>query len=147
MKHTFGGMICEISGLKEKMKVNHNYRTSEFYVGLYNFQVTISPRRTNEQHLGIFIQIVKGQFDGQLLWPFKGKISFTLINQTNEKQSIFKEFSTDNELAFQKYTNSRNTIGFSNLATHQTLLKDEYSKGDTIKIKILVQIDAPPCRI
>ena len=147
MKNTFGGIVCEIPGLKEKIKINQTYKTKEFYVGLYNFQATIYPRRNNEQHLGIFIQIVRGQFDDKLIWPFSGKISFILLNEANEDTSITNEFVTANEKAFQKYTGSTNNLGFDKLVTHETLVKDEYSKGDTIRIKILIQFNAPQCKI
>ena len=147
MKHTFGGIICEISGFREKMKTNQSYKTKEFYVGLYNFQATIYPRNDNQEKLGIYIQIVRGQFDDKLVWPFRGILSFTLMNKSKEENSITRRYTIGNESAFQRYTRNDNLVGINNLATHQTLLKDEYSKGDTIKIKILVQFDYPTCKI
>ena len=102
MKLTFGGIIYEITGLREKLKINQTYRTKEFYVGLYNFQATVYPRMNNEEKLGIFIQIVSGHFDDKLVWPFSGRISFTLMSQVNETNSVTNSFDTKNEAAFQK---------------------------------------------
>ena len=143
MKLTFGGITCEIPGLREKLKRDQTCRSKEFYVGLYNFQAIIYPRKNNEEKLGIFIQIVRGQFDDKLVWPFSGRISFTLMSQINETNSVTNSFDTKNEAAFQKFTRSDNIHGYHNFATHQILLKEEFSKGDAIRIKILVQFDLP----
>ena len=149
MKHTFGGIICEVPGVREKIKINRTYKTDEFYVGLYSFQADIYPRNDNKENFGIFIQIVRGQFDDKLIWPLRGKISFTLMNQINESNSITNTFAitTDNQDAFQRYSSNSTSRGYPNFATHQTILKDEFSKGDTIKIKIMVQLDVPPSKI
>ncbi|KAI6654366.1 hypothetical protein LOD99_763 [Oopsacas minuta] len=142
MKYTFGGIIFELPGIKDKMKTNQSYKTMEFYVGLYKFQGTIYPNYNNDKNLGIFIQIVRGKFDEDIIWPFSGKISITLLNKVNEDNSISKNFITEGESAFKKFFHESTAIGINKFATHDTISKNEYSGGDSIKIKILIQFDA-----
>ncbi|KAI6654368.1 TNF receptor-associated factor 4-like [Oopsacas minuta] len=145
MKCTFGGIIFELPGIKDKMKTNQNYKTMEFYVGLYKFQGTIYLNHNNDKNLGIFIQIVKGKFDEDIIWPFSGDISITLLNKVNEHNSISSTFTTKGESAFKKFCHDSKPIGINKLATHDTISRNEYSGGDSIKIKILIQFDAQQC--
>ena len=41
-----------------------------------------------ESHISLFFGIMKGEFDDDLQWPFTGKITITLVNQTGGKDKI-----------------------------------------------------------
>ena len=144
MKYTCGGIVFELPGIQEKLKSNRTYQITEFYAGLYKFQGTIRSKHNNENKIGVFVQIQKGKFDDDVIWPFCGKISISLVNKIDEKLSVFHSFRTEGNCSFEKvrYDCSPGAHGFPNFATNETIMKEEYSKGDSIKIKILVQIDA-----
>ena len=137
-----GGIVFELPGIKEKMKSDQAYKITEFYAGLYKFQGVIHSNSDNENKIGVFVQTQRGKFDDDVIWPFCGKVSISLINKTNENISnISNSFSTEGHPAFGKDGYNCNAIGYPNFATHETILKEEYSKGDSIKIKILIKID------
>ena len=143
MKYTCGGIIFELPGIKEKMKSNQTYQITEFYAGLYKFQGTIRSKHNNENKIGVFVQTQRGKFDDDVIWPFCGTISISLINKIDEKLSVLYSFRTEGNPAFDRVMfRCHDAHGYPNLATHDIIKKEEYSKGDSIKIKISVQFDA-----
>ena len=42
-------------------------------------------------HLGVTIHLMRGEFDDQLKWPFRGDITVQLLNQEEDKDHIMKE--------------------------------------------------------
>ena len=142
MKYTCGGIIFEIPGIKEKMKNNRTYQITEFYAGFYKFQGSIYSKYNNENKIAVFVKIQRGNFDNDVIWPFCGKVSISLINKTDESLSVLRSFRTEGDSAFGKGGHNCNAVGFPDFTTHETILREEYSKGDSIKIKLLVQFDA-----
>ena len=143
MKYTHGGFVFELPGIKEKLKSNRQYEKTEFYVGLYKFQGSIHFKYNNENKLAVFVQIKRGDFDRDVIWPFCGKVSITLINKANENLSPSSSFRTEDHPAFEKGGNNRKATEFIQFAViHENILKEEYSKGDSIKIKVSIQFDA-----
>ena len=136
-----GGIVFELPAIKEKMESDQAYKITDFYAGLYKFQGVIHSRFNNENKIGVFVQTQRGKFDDDVIWPFCGKVSISLINKTNENPSVLRSFSTEGSSAFERYDDNNGAHGFKDFATHETILKEEYSKGDSIKIKILIKID------
>ena len=147
MKYTCGGIVFELPAITEKMKSDQAYKITEFYAGLYKFQGVIRSRSNNENKIGVFVQTQRGKFDSDIIWPFCGKVSISLINKTNENSSVLRSFSTEGNSSFERCDDNSLAHGFKDFATHETILKEEYSKGDSIKIKILIQFDAQRAKL
>ena len=144
-KYTSGGIIFELPKINEKIsvKTTQSYPINEFYVGLYKFQGTIRANHKDQKTIAVFIQSQRGDFDRELIWPLTGKYSVTLISKLDETSSI----SSNGTFTFKKDSTGI-SYACSNglwLATHETVMKEKFSKGDSIKIKILVQFDAQSC--
>ena len=142
MKYTCGGIVFELPGIKEKIKNDRTYQITAFYVGFYKFQASIYSKFNNENMIAVFVKIQRGTFDNDVIWPFCGKVSISLINKADENLSVLRSFRTEGNSAFEKGGHNCNPVGILDFATHETILKEEYSKGDSIKIKFLVQFDA-----
>ncbi|VEL44004.1 unnamed protein product [Protopolystoma xenopodis] len=41
-------------------------------------------------HLGLFVRLVPGRFDGQLVWPFDQEIALTLLDQTEARDDVYR---------------------------------------------------------
>ena len=39
-------------------------------------------------HLSVFVHLMRGEFDDQLKWPFRGKIIVGLVNQEEDKDHV-----------------------------------------------------------
>ena len=45
-------------------------------------------------HVSVYVQIIQGQFDGILTWPYEGSITFEIINWKNDKahKTVYVDF-------------------------------------------------------
>ena len=65
------------------------WRSSAFYshVGGYKMCLLVLPNAqvdsAGNHYLGVFMQMLKGEFDDQLTWPFYGKVVVRLVNQVD----------------------------------------------------------------
>ena len=41
-------------------------------------------------HVSIFVRAIKGQYDENLNWPFKGKVKFELMNQLGDNSHLLR---------------------------------------------------------
>ena len=95
-------------------------------------------------HVTVSTCIVRGEYDDQLLWPFRGDILVQLLNQTTDKDEghhedvIHYNNSTPNKYAGKKITpflNSRNPgWGHAKFISNRNLKK--YLKDDCLKFRI-----------
>ena len=115
MKYTCGGIIFELPGIEEKMKNGRSYLIPEFYAGFYKFQGTIETKYNNENKIAVFVQVQRGKFDDDVIWPFRGKVSISLINKTDEKLSVLRSFRTEGDSAFEKVVATVMLLGFQTL--------------------------------
>ena len=115
----------------------------------YKLKVRVAPNGdgTNENtHLSVYIIVMKGEYDAMLTWPFKGKVTFTLIDQQEdlvERQNITHHFTTNNapeSFARPKSDDSNFGLGFSQFVSHQALYSRRYIVDDTL----FLQVDVGP---
>ena len=52
-------------------------------------------------HLSFFFVVMRGPFDGLLTWPFKQKVTLTLLNQTGKKHVLDSFHPNPNLSSFQ----------------------------------------------
>ena len=68
----------------------------------------------NEEYLGLFIHLMKGENDDILDWPFEGKIFLTVKNRDSNRlhrEDFNDTIVTTNSEAFQRPTVHRNEVG------------------------------------
>jgi len=86
---------------------------------------------------------VQGDYDDILPWPFKQKVTFTLIDQHKQTQHITESFRPDPaSSSFQKPTVAMNVASGSPLfVAHKTLESDsKYFKNESLFFKVVVDI-------
>ena len=96
----------------------------------------------DSRHAGLFIGMMKGEYDNILKWPFSAIISLTILDQSNgeDPHHISGTFVTDkNQRAFQKpNTAVQHDIlyGYAEFAPIDMICNPRYSRDDTVMIKI-----------
>ena len=139
----------KISGMKNKISQKKcNYYSDPFYVGLYKFQGFIDWDYSRDDHIGLFLYIMKGEWDDELKWPIKYKSSLVLINQLDSGNNHHGEFEiTGTKLGkeskcFEKPKSFRNerSYGYSKFISQADILGEEYCKDDSIELNISVEL-------
>ena len=115
----------------------------------YKFFMRIYPKGDDGgdgRHIGLFVGMMKGDFDNRLKWPFCGRISLSMLDQSNDAHSLCNDVSgtfmaNRNLGAFQKpaATGRYTTLyGYEKFAPIAMVCTPQYAKDDTGMIKIKI---------
>lgn len=100
-------------------------------------------------HISVFFVMMKSEHDDLLPWPFKQKVTISLLNQETPSDSsshITQSFMPDaKSSSFQKPTKDMNIAsGFPKFALRSVLSDKRYSSNDTIYFKVKVDLSDIP---
>ncbi|XP_072885574.1 TNF receptor-associated factor 3-like isoform X4 [Hemitrygon akajei] len=99
-------------------------------------------------HLSVFFVVMRGEYDSLLTWPFRQKVTLTLLDQGLGKGHVSDTFKPDpNSSSFGRPQGEMNVASGCPLFVAQTVLENknrQYIKDDTIFIKITVDVSDPP---
>ena len=77
-----------ISDFSEKKKANEKWISSPFYTHSrgYKFRLVVFPNGDGSRsHLSVYAQLMRGEYDNELEWPFEGDIRVELLNWRADK--------------------------------------------------------------
>ena len=143
-----GRLEWNVKEVKQKIENKDITDSDPFYVGLYKCQCSIYWNRNNTGNVGVFIHIMRGDFDEKLHWPIRYRYTFVLINQVNSKDNlVYSNEVTKKDL--EKYPNSlkrptehRNSdaLGTRSLISNTEILEEKYYKQDSVTLHISVEV-------
>lgn len=121
-----------------------------FFTSQYGYKLRLKAYlngrdRGKGSHLSLYIIIMKGDYDALLEWPFKQKITFYLIDQSDQNNHRTHQLSPNRSLPNIKVVFNRPTVkenlGIGNpcFVPHEALTTGDYVKDDTIFIKAIVE--------
>ncbi|XP_069765726.1 TNF receptor-associated factor 3-like isoform X2 [Narcine bancroftii] len=95
-------------------------------------------------HLSVFFVVMRGEYDSLLPWPFRQKVTFTLLDQGPRKDHVSDTFKPDpNSSSFGRPQREMNVASGCPLFVSQTVLENKnhhFIKDNTIFIKITVDV-------
>lgn len=97
-------------------------------------------------HLSLFFVIMKGDYDALMPWPFRQKVTLSLMDQESGRRHLTDTFRPDpTSNSFKKPVGDMNVASGCPLFVTQDALEGvKYLKEDTIYIKITVDtLDLP----
>ncbi|TRY79633.1 hypothetical protein TCAL_12385 [Tigriopus californicus] len=95
-------------------------------------------------HMSVYIKILPGEFDSILKWPFKHTVSFSLLDQNEDRKqacNIVESFIPDPSWPnFQRPSRQPDQLGFGfpKFVPHDMMESRDYIKDDSLYIKIRV---------
>ena len=113
----------------------------------YRMQVEIYPNGYDDgkgTHVSVYVNILKGDNDAVLNWPFVGKVTFKLLNQLADENHYFKiiSFDRDHDIRVEYGLGDNQFIHHLQLP-YDPLNKTEYLKDDSLYFKVSVEVDKP----
>ena len=93
-------------------------------------------------HLSVFVHLMRGEFDDMLSWPFTGKITLTIIDQSEAKQHVSETLEGNATIAaFHRPTTSRNHKGFGYMefAPLSVVENSPFIRNDTMILRCEVE--------
>ena len=96
------------------------------------------------QHLALYLQIMQGDYDAILEWPFKLiKIELTIVDQsdaTEFRRHISRSLEVNPYVAFQRPSTTRNQQGhgYAEFAPIARISERQYVKNNTLLVRIQI---------
>ena len=90
-------------------------------------------------HVSVFVHMMRGEFDDDLKWPFRGKVTMCMLNQEEDKNHVIWIVKLDDSLPAvltgRVVGEARNMKGGGlSLFLRHTNLRPKYLKNDCIKM-------------
>ena len=87
LKHN---QIFVLPDYKKKKETNTIFQFPSFYTHPNGYHMALRVYANGHgdgksTHVTVFVEILKGKYDAELEWPFTGKVTFTLLNQLEDK--------------------------------------------------------------
>ena len=129
-----------------KSERNKRIKGDPFYAGRqgYKLRLCIEPdgnQSNRHRYLSIYVLLMKSGFDGMLPWPFRQKVTFTLIDQNDQLSSRYNvvkslnvTFSTGRPFA-EEVDESQ---GIARFISHRDLSLFRYVVDDTLFIHVKI---------
>ena len=91
-------------------------------------------------HLSLFFVVMRGEYDALLPWPFRQRVSLTLLDQKTGKHHITDTFRADpTSTSFRRPISEMNVASGCPMFAQQTIVEtDTYLQKDSIFFKIQV---------
>ena len=122
------------------------FYSSSFYTGPYGYHMCIrifpgGNRIGKGTHVSIYGRFLEGKNNKELTWPFVGKITFTLLNQLEDKNHHIATVNVTSDKNVKVGQGEVNNWGFPRFISHSDLSHTssvQYLKDDTLYFKVLV---------
>ena len=159
VKATNGIFIWKINDLNRRKQDAYEGRTLSlysppFFTSFHGYRMCIRCYLNGDgsgkgTHVSVFFVVMKSEHDDLLPWPFKQKVTISLLNQhtpTSTDSHITQSFIPDTRSSsFQKPTKDMNIAsGFPKFALKSVLNEKQYSANDTIYFKVKVHLNEIP---
>ena len=98
-------------------------------------------------HLSLFFVLMRGEYDALLEWPFRQKVTLSLLDQSPARRDLSDTFRPDpTSSSFRRPSTEMNIAsGCPMFISHNDLQNSRFLKDDTLYMKIVVDtIDLVP---
>jgi len=147
--------IIKIHPFNELKNQNQEVVSPPFYTSPngYKMRLKVYPNgygKGKGSHLSVFVHIEKGENDDQLVWPFRGTYTVTLLNQKSNQNHYSYQLVVNSE-DIEKYPNSFNKptssfiegFGLPHFVTHEKVMERSettaYLEEDTVYVKVTAE--------
>ena len=145
-----GRLEWNVNGVEQNIQDKAITYSDPFYVGLYKCQVCIKWDNKNTGEVGVYIVIMKGDFDDKLCWPIRCRYTFVLINQKDSKDNLVDSYDVTNK-ELEKFPNSfKRPTGYRNYGfgppsfiSNTDMLEEKFCKQDSITLHTSVEVLPP----
>lgn len=145
-------MVFRLPGFTLKKTKNVRWNSPRFYShsGGYKLCLSVDANGNKESkgsHVSIYVRLMKGFADPQLIWPFRGEVTIEVLNQLEDSAHFSKTILFDwqeSDLRNSKVTNqeaSGRGWGYHDFIPHSVLgynaaNNTDYLMDDTLFIKV-----------
>ena len=91
MKHDIVPVTIKMAGFDELKKKGTDWYSRPFYTGMGGYKMCLDVDANGSgigrgTHISVFTLLMRGEFDSHLKWPFRGTVTFQLVNLLEDKE-------------------------------------------------------------
>ena len=91
MKRDIVPVTIKMAGFDELKKKGTDWYSRPFYTGMGGYKMCLEVDANGDgaakgTHVSVFTYLMRGEFDSQLKWPFRGTVTIQLVNQLEDKE-------------------------------------------------------------
>ncbi len=155
MKDQLGATsIFKMPSFKEKKGNNIDFYSNPFYTHPRGYKMVINIDANGYDmhkgtHVSVWVYLMRGEYDDQLEFPFKGTIKFELLNQLEDKNHHCKSYTHDGKRVIDQERSNEGfsvpafiphgDLGFNDLGFNATK-NCQYLKDDCLVFRISVDV-------
>ena len=148
-----------ISDFSEKKEANEEWISSSFYTHNrgYKFRFELNPNgysRGSGSHMSVYVQLMRGEYDNELEWPFEGDIRVELLNWRADKNHHsctlhFNRYIDDDGTSTSRVINQETaaSLGKHQFISHTDLApttNTEYLCDNYLKLSVSAMVYSTP---
>ena len=148
-----------ISDFSEKKEANEEWYSSPFYTHNrgYKFRLQVYPNgygTGSGTHLSVYAQLMRGEYDNELEWPFEGDIRVELLNWRADKNHHsytipFNRYTDPDHTYSSRVTDQETATGLGEpqFISHTDLApttNTEYLRDDYLKLRVSAIVYSTP---
>ena len=128
---------------KAKNGENVRLESDSFYLGLHGYEMKLimypnGARGAVNVYISLYFNLMKGQYDAILPWPFWYKGKFTVIDQNpdlKQRQNYSRSLFSGPTFIRRTKSGESNGSGYDAFLSHEELRKNSYVVDETLFIK------------
>lgn len=143
-----GKLIWKVHDYQRRKDLGAPLNSSPFYTGRSGYKLSARVYPDGEgafrgTHLGLYVMLMRGDFDSLLPWPFRQTVTLTVLDQSGSRNHVNCSFTPDGvgETYRRPTADSNAALGYSCFISHTDLEAPRnavFIKDDTLFIKVKV---------
>ena len=136
-----------MTDFEKHKKADESWYSSPFYshIGGYKMCLGVYANgygNSKDTHVSVFVYLMRGEYDDQLKWPFRGDITIQLLNQSRDEghweKTVYFDDRADNEAGTVVGQKGGTGWGYKQFIAHTNLNTEnkEYLKNNCLKFRI-----------
>jgi len=142
--------VITMTRVEEHKWIDDDWYSAPFYTHVCGYKMCIRVKAAGHgsgkgTHISVFIHLMCGEYDEFLRWPFRGEVTFQLLNQRKDGWHVQKSVQMIDSKACIRVVDRRvNVLGFgfecfmvNTKLGYNRITGTEYLKNDTLKFRVL----------
>lgn len=126
------------------------FHSKPFHTGYHGYKLCLEARPDDKKrgYLGLYVRLMRGDYDYALTWPFSSEFTLSLLDQQPAGKDISVKLTPKTATAdtiskcFSRPTAEKNEgVGWDTFISHEDLMARSYIVNDRLLVEIQINLD------
>ena len=140
----------KLQSARNDVEGTRRFYSDPFYTGYHGYKLCLEARPDDKHggYLGVYLRVMRGDYDYSLTWPSLFEFTVTLIDQqpgghhiASRIQNLTANAETIRKCLLRPTGIKNGGIGWDTFISHQDLVSRSYIVNDSLLLEIQIHID------